>query len=559
MSPSSPFEKMKNLFKAYQTHTANRFLSPVRRIERIAPPADRRVVAFVFDNGPTAGATGSAAAGRTAAATAGAGTAAATTAATSARGTTEAILAALEAHGARATFNIIGTTAENYPDTQGEPGTPLWNGVKFDHYPAFERDAEGGAVNQPDLVRRLVAGGHELANHSYSHVPFGRPAESDLASRVCLTNSTRALDDLRLLHNFIRDNFSASGAVDGANSTDDDGYEMRLARPPRGIDRTLDGKDAYYIFAEMGYNYLAASFDGGGWWPSTGSHAGDVAAMATPVEEALRADEGALNGQIIHLNDGYDPSGKTPVVDALPLQLEALRRAGYEIVTVSELLEITPFADLAPDDEGQEAVRGLLAAGHVVAYKNNTFLPDRDLSLGELAAMMLPRQVWRESAETRTASAVAAARARATQRGGRGGLGPRGGAGGVPGAASGTVDGHLDDAWEAATGRGGMFGLGGGFGGGAGAGGGAAGGRPGDMRLRDVRPSHPYYEAIQAVITAGLRVPAGLYKPDMFASRQYALEALAVVTGHEPPRLRDRHGISRREFAIQLWQAIGRK
>ena len=495
MSPSTPFEKMKSLFKAYRIHATSRFLSPVRQIERIAPPKDRRVAAFIFDNGPTAGTTG-------------------------------AILDALESHGARATFDIIGTTAENYPDTKGEPGSPLWNGVKFDHYPAFERDAEGGAVNQPDLVRRLIARGHELANHSYSHVLFGRPPQSEPASRVCLTNSTRALDDVRRLHNFIRDNFDTAAGS---------GYEMRLGRPPRGVDRTLDGRDAYYVFAEMGYNYLDASFDGGGWWPSTGSHATDVAAMVTPVEEALRADEGALNGQIIHLNDGYDPSGKTPVVDALPIQLEALRRAGYEIITVSELLEITPFADLAPDDEGQEAIRGLLAAGHVVGYKNNSFLPERDLSLGEMAAMILPRQVWRDSAEARAASAVAAARARAGQRGG--GEVISGG-------------GHLEDPWEAATARGGMFGGGSAS---------AAGGRPGDTRLRDVRPSHPYCEAIQAVISAGLRVPAGLYKPDMFASRQYALEALAVVTGHEPPRLRDRHGISRREFAIQLWQATGNK
>jgi hypothetical protein len=44
-------------------------------------------------------------------------------------------------------------------------------------------------------------------------------------------------------------------------------------------------------------------------------------------------------------------SVQTPVASALPLQLALLRAYGYETVTVSELLALSPFEDLPPDDQ----------------------------------------------------------------------------------------------------------------------------------------------------------------------------------------------------------------
>lgn len=519
MSLFTQLGKLNGLFKAHQTRATGRHLSPVRRIERVAPPKDRRVVAITFGDGP------------------------ATTANDAGSAVTDAILEILESHGAYGTFDITGVAG-------GGAGDPV-------------------AAGQEDLIRRLIAGGHELVNHSYGQGAI-RHGQSAGALRAHLLPSRLILEDMRRLHTYLRDNF---------------GYEMRLGRPPRDGDRTLDGKDAYALYAEMGYNYLAAGFEVGGRASDdtpSGDHATEVAARAGAIEETLKADEGALNGQIIFVARGTGGPGTTsggagggagngsgsgsgsgssqakrnPVVDALPLQLEALRRAGYEMVTVSELMAISPFADLAPDDACQEAVRGLLAAGHVISFKDNTFRPDRDLTLGEMAVMMLPRSAWRESAEARAAAATVRANAAAAARGrgrvsgsGQGqGYGGQGGLAGPDGVNAGAAD-RIDDVWEAATAQRGMFGVG------------SAGGPnlSGDARLRDVRPGHPYYEAIQAVISAGLRVPAGLYKPDMFASRQYALEAVAVVTGNEVPRLRDRHGITRREFATLVWQAVGGK
>ncbi|MDI3298518.1 MAG: polysaccharide deacetylase family protein [Bacillota bacterium] len=338
--------------KERQRAEARRFLSAVRRIERVAPPPGRRVVAMTFDDGPAA------------------------TPALPGDGTplTEAILRVLDRYGARATFDVIGSTAAGYPDEQGALGTVYWSGLRYDHYPAFGRDGEGGAEAQPELVRRILEAGHELANHSYSHVAFG-PMRLVYGRRAFLPGFEACVADVRRLHELVRGRH---------------GYVMRFGRPPHYIDATADGRTAYDVYAALGYDYLAASFDGGGWLPSTGDYARDVRRMVEPLERALAADPEALNGRIVFEKDGYDQSLQSPVVDGLPAQLELLRRHGYEVIPVRELLEISPFADVPPGDPVAEAARTLLRAGHPVAYRDNSLQPERKLTLGELLRMSVP-------------------------------------------------------------------------------------------------------------------------------------------------------------------------
>lgn len=326
-------------------------LSPVRRIERVAPPGGRLVVSMTFDDGPTF-----------ARSRPGDGV-----------GITSALMEALEGAGARATFNVIGDTSNNYPDRAGDRGTPLWSGVAFDHYPAFGDDKLAGVANQPALAKRLLEGGHELANHGYTHVAFG-PSPVIYGTRRFFPNAQAALADLRKLHEVVQA---------------EHGYTMRLGRPPHYIDRTVDGRDAYWLYGQLGYHYLAASFDGGGWRPSAGDYGRTLKAMVAPLKAAVAADPASLNGQIIFQKDGYNMSLESPVVHALPQQLDILVQAGYAVVPVSELMAMSAVSDVSPDSEPGRAVAKLLRAGRVVAYRDNSYRPGSPVSRGELAVMLL--------------------------------------------------------------------------------------------------------------------------------------------------------------------------
>ena len=345
-----PLRKVNRYVKEWRKGRMGLVLSPVRRIERVYPPAGKLVVGMTFDDGPTVSP-----------ARPGDG-----------RGLTESLLAVLAKYGAHATFDVVGTTADNYPDTEGKLGTALWSGVKFDHYPEFGKDELAGVVNQKALTKRLLAEGHELSNHGYNHVAFG-PSRIVYGARSHLKHSEAVYQDLKRLHDLVQAEL---------------GFTMRLARPPHYIDRIPDGKNSYDVYARLGYNYMAASFDGGGWKPSSGSYRADVEAMVAALRRALEQDPKSLNGQIIFQKDGYNMSKESPIVDALPLQLELLRQYGYEVVTVSELLNLSPFTDVPAAAPCFDAVLALARAGYVIGFRDNSFKPEKVLTQRELAALL---------------------------------------------------------------------------------------------------------------------------------------------------------------------------
>lgn len=345
-----PLRAVNRHLKAFRKAQAGRRLSAVRRIERVFPPTGQRVVAMTFDDGPTA-----------APARPGDG-----------RGLTTALLDTLAAYGAHGTFDVIGTTADNYPDTEGRLGGALWSGRRYDHYPEFGADQLAGVVSQPALVRRMLADGHELANHGYNHIAFG-PSRIVYGSRGHLPDSEAVYQDLKRLHDLVRDTYC---------------YTMRLARPPHYIDGIRDGKNAYDVYARLGYNYMAASFDGGGWKPSSGDYRADVEAMVGLVRRALAADPVALNGQIIFQKDGYNMSKESPVVDALAVQLDLLRTHGYRVVTVSELMALAPFTDVDPAAPYFAGVAALAQAGYCCGFRDNSFRPLESLTRAALDAWL---------------------------------------------------------------------------------------------------------------------------------------------------------------------------
>ncbi len=341
--------------KAYLKKQAGKVLSPVRRIERVFPPKSGRYVAMTFDDGPDA-----------------------LTVEGRDRGLTDIILEELSKYDAHVTFDVIGTTDGNYPDEKGADGTFMWSGNAFDHYPCFGMDKLGGAMNRPELIGRILEAGHEISNHGTTHTLFGK-MRAVYGARHHLETLSQVVKELQGLHQYMLQEF---------------GYRMRLGRPAHYIDKIPDGSSAYDAYRVMGYNYMAASFDGAGWQPLP-SYSEEVSAMVEPMRKALREDPECLNGRIIFQKDGCNMARRTPIADALPQQLQILAEYGYKVISVSDLLDMSPFEDLSPDAPQMAAIKDLLGREHTVGYKNNTYAPDRPITTDEIYIMLAKPEVLR--------------------------------------------------------------------------------------------------------------------------------------------------------------------
>lgn len=318
------------------------FLSPVRKITQVK--TEDRIVAMTFDDGPsTWGPCG---------------------------GLSSMLLDALAEHNAKGTFNVIGTTSVLYPDKRGDIGSRYWSGYRYDHYPLYGYDSHAGVYNCDAIVKRTVREGHELANHTECHILFGR---SPLyGKREHLDNIDEVQHNLTALHNYIQHHY---------------GYKMKLARPPHYVNDIPDGFNSYDAFALCGYDYLAASFDGGG-WKGINNYDDAVSEMVIPFAAALQSDPNFMCGKIIANKNTCNMSLLTPVVTGLKEQLKLLKKEGYKVVTASELLKQAPFEDAGAGDYGFQEAKYLLECGLCPAFRDNTLRLDRRMTLGELCMLV---------------------------------------------------------------------------------------------------------------------------------------------------------------------------
>lgn len=353
-------KKVKHHFQDQIRERTPVYLSPVRRIERVALP--ERVCAMTFDDGPC----------RLPASPDEFG----------GKPLTLVLAETLEKYGAQGTFDVVGDTSGNYPDQAGKHGSASWGGIAYDHYPDFGRDADGGVLHCPELADRLLQGGHELTSHTYSHVLFGKK-NLVYGKRHTLTGLEPVVEDLEKLHALVRDRH---------------GYEIRLSRPPHYVDGIAGGFSSYDAYAKMGYQYMAASFDGAGWLPLA-TYEAEVEATWKPIAQKLAEDSDYFQGQIIFQKDGYNMARRSPIAHGLDKQLELLAAQGYRVVTVSGLMELSPFLDVPQSDPVGAAAKQLLKAGWCPAYRDNSLRPDSPLSRGELAMMAFG---W-EAVDTRIA------------------------------------------------------------------------------------------------------------------------------------------------------------
>lgn len=143
----------------------------------------------------------------------------------------------------------------------------------------------------PQIVRRTVAEGHEIGNHSHTHRLLSKLGDSELRMEM-----SRCQD--------------AIGRAAGVRP--------RTMRPPYG---GLTQRQRELVHAEFGYPTILWSVDPLDW------------KRPGPSVVTSRILSGASPGGIIL---GHDLHSQT--VDAMPATLDGLLRRGYQFVTVSQLL-----------------------------------------------------------------------------------------------------------------------------------------------------------------------------------------------------------------------------
>jgi peptidoglycan/xylan/chitin deacetylase (PgdA/CDA1 family)/GT2 family glycosyltransferase len=184
---------------------------------------------------------------------------------------TSELLDILDEYNVKATFFVVGENVELYPET----------------------------------AKRIVAEGHVLGNHSYSH------------------NANHALTEYGA-----KDLVLAEKAI-----YDTVGVKPHLYRPPHGKKTPWELEEV----REQGMIEVT-------WSVSTGE-----LNTKSSVKVADRIVDETHRGEIILLHDGYGTShncsqaDKSLTVEALPLIIEKLRAEGYRFVTVPELLDVTPY------------------------------------------------------------------------------------------------------------------------------------------------------------------------------------------------------------------------
>lgn len=351
-------KKGKQFLKKYILPPAKHSISYTRRLERVK--TTRRICAMTFDDGPM--------------------NMPVVPDRFEGRCLTDVLLDTLAEFGAKGTFDVIGDTSENYPDKAGKEGTAAWGGTRYDHYPDIHCDDKGGVVHNERLMRRMIDEGHQITNHGYRHIIFGKKSVV-YGQREYLGTLDKAVDDLKKLDDLMTGQY---------------GYKMIMHRPPHYVDMMQDGFTSYDVCDVLDYQYMAASFDGAGWLPSTLSDPeaaleAEINAMVEPMRKALEADPDFFCGQIIFQKDGVNMCRRTPVAYGLRLQLELLKQYGYEVVTVEELTKESPFADVGRDDPLFEKLSAL-AVSRGIAFSDNTLRLNEPMTVEALAMLMAPKE-----------------------------------------------------------------------------------------------------------------------------------------------------------------------
>jgi peptidoglycan-N-acetylglucosamine deacetylase len=149
------------------------------------------------------------------------------------------------------------------------------------------------AKEYPQIIRRIVAEGHEIGNHTWTHASL--TSRSDAQIRNELKMSEDAL-------------VAAAG------------YRPHVIRPPYGA---INSRIKELMYSEFGYSTIMWSVDPQDW------RRPGVSVVTS------RLVNGAHKGAILLAHDIHPPT-----IQAMPSTLDQLLAKGYQFVTVSQLMNI---------------------------------------------------------------------------------------------------------------------------------------------------------------------------------------------------------------------------
>ena len=196
--------------------------------------------------------------------------------------------------------------AMTFDDGPSEATTPqLLDILKERHIKATFFMIGQNAERNPDIVRRILAEGHEIGNHSWTHPQLSKLPEDKVTEEI-----TKTQDAIR-------------------NAC---GYTPTLMRPPYGA---ITKTQREWIENQFGLNVILWTVDPFDW--------------KRPGESVIeqRILSGAKPGAIILSHDIHKQT-----VDAMPATLDALTAKGFKFVTVSQLIAMNkpkpPKAEHSP-------------------------------------------------------------------------------------------------------------------------------------------------------------------------------------------------------------------
>ncbi len=197
--------------------------------------------------------------------------------------------------------------------------------LKEFHVPATFFIVGQNAESFPELVRREYRDGHEIGNHSFTHVNMAAVSQS------------RDLLELNATQREIE-------AITGHSTT--------LFRAPYNADAEPDNRDELYplrLAASKGYLFVGEVMDPQDWNTAELGPNGEVVRLtpqrlAANIIDQVNQYRGSANVLLLH-DAGGDRSA---TVEALRLVLPRLQEAGYRFVTVSQLAGTSRDAVMPP-------------------------------------------------------------------------------------------------------------------------------------------------------------------------------------------------------------------
>jgi peptidoglycan-N-acetylglucosamine deacetylase len=207
----------------------------------------------------------------------------------------------------------IAITFDDGPDPRWTP--KILDILKEKNVPAAFFVIGVDASQYPDILKREYAEGQEIGNHTYTHPNWDEVSKTQIRWELNLTQ--------RLIESTI-------------------GVKSILFRPPYGIDHQPEYAEEVAqlpVAQDMGYLIVGQKIDPHDWQQRDGKQ---IPAQEI-IDGVLRQAE---DGNIVLFHDGG--GDRTQTLAALPQIIDALRKQGYEFVSVSDLIGKTRAEVMMP-------------------------------------------------------------------------------------------------------------------------------------------------------------------------------------------------------------------